>query len=403
MKNLILLLLLLVAGGGGAFGQPDTTLRPPCNEPWCINQKFKYRFCDRQTGKMVEKCSADPNNDSTVSPPLRPAKKAIPMCFKVDLSDIYRDIPRIIIDPSTAEKPGANVVIFDVMDVEPLLKQAELDWTLGICTQKSPNQEHHYCCLKVRFSKELGDFTDNPVTLTRAYVHDPPEDFIGSKGQNYCRVDCDRSVMIVNFNPLFTEPFTDGPSKGTPSQFFFTRNLDLLQQLRPDLKYVSLYSILAHEMGHWMGLGHMDGSEDTYHKRCEQPAGSIMANGYVGQWNQTIRQITQADKCAFMKLYCCYNFRDLLEVERLESAEHEVFRVVPNPLQHDILNVELAEFVRASSLRVVNGVGEVVVERPISGEEREIILNAAGWANGFYFVTVSTSNGAFGRKLVVQH
>lgn len=401
MKNPISTLLMLISATAVALAQPDTP-RPPCNEDWCKDQKFKYRFCNQETGLMVEKCSDDPNNDRSTSPPLRPAKKAIPMCFTLDLSSIAQDFQRIIIDPSTAEKQGANLVVFDIMDVEHLLKQAELDWTLGTCSQKSPNQEYHYCCLKVRFSDDERDFKDNPIATTRAYVYDPPEDFIGRNGENYCRVDCDRSTMIINYHRAFTRPFDDGPDKDTPSRFFFTRNLDGLQQLRPDLEYVSLYSILAHEMGHWMGLGHMDASPDSYGKRCEQPAGSIMTNGYVGQWNQVVRPITPADKCAFMKLYCCENFVDKLEVETLELAGNEAFQLVPNPLHRDLVTVRLNEGSRASSLRAINSLGEVVAERALSGEEREITLDAAAWANGTYFITLWTTRGTFGHKLVIQ-
>jgi hypothetical protein len=403
IKNLIPALVMLVVGGSVALGQPDTTIRPPCDKPWCIDQKFKYRFCEQGSGLMVEKCSADPNNDSTHSPPLRPAKKAIPMCFKLDLSSISKELQRIIIDPSTPTHEGANLVVFDIMDVEVLLKQAELDWTLGICSQKSQNQEYQACCLKVRFSSNISDFKDNPIDITRAYVYDPPEGFYGNKGQNYCRVDCDRSYMVLNFHNAFTRPIEEeGPEKDAPRRFFFTRNLDGLQQLRPDLEYSSLYSIMAHEMGHWMGMGHMDASPDTYGKRCEQPEGSIMTNGYVGQWNQVIRPITDADKCAFMKLYCCYNFRDLLEVEAMELAAHDAFQLVPNPLRQDLVTVELKESGRASSLRVLNSIGGMVLERSLSGEEREIAIDAAGWPNGVYFVTIGTSRGTFGRKLVIQ-
>ncbi len=108
----------------------------------------------------------------------------------------------------------------------------------------------------------------------------------------------------------------------------------------------------------------------------------------------------KADRCALLKLYCCYNFRDLLEVENVEMTEYRAFDIFPNPLQKNTLTVQLHEHV--SDLHVTNSLGELVLEHPMIGEEQEVTVDAESWPNRAYFVSVVSLKGTFGRKLVIQ-
>ncbi len=392
MKMLITVLLILVAVRT-AFGQANTITTGPCADERCINQKFSYRFCD-QFGHMVEKCSSNPNNDKDFSPPLRPAKKATPLCLRGDWSGL--EFQRITIDPSLPADPGLNVIVFDLIDMQGILTQAEREWT-WLCPGQGPNREYNYCCLTVKFSDRWTSFQGLDKASTRAFVHDPVQDFLGDEA--YCRTDCQGSELVLNGERPFTLIEKNG---GVPKNFFFTRNPNGAQNLVPELKYASMHSILLHEIGHWLGLGHS--GADQFGKYCGT-SGSIMVPGYVGEWSWVDRGLTEEDKCAFMKLYCCASTADALEVDDDGAiAESRSFQVVPNPAHQGTVTVALSDalYGHALSLRMLNSAGDVVLERAVSREERELVIDIAELAGGAYFMQVTHDQGVAGYKVTVQ-
>jgi len=389
MKTLILLWMIAVSGI--AYCQAIGTDAPPCNDPECIKKKFAYKFCN-QFGDYTIKCSSDPNNEGT-NPPLRPAKKATPLCFDWDFNDLEFD--QIIVDPSQDTMPGENVIVFARTDMIALLNQAKYEWESMCPAYQGPNQEYQQCCLRVAFSSTETDFHKLPVGFTRGFLWDPPLEFVGKA---YCRVDCSESELIMNSEREFMQP----DENGVPTVFFFTRNLDALKRLRPNLEYSSALSIMLHELGHWFGFAHS--SFDNDGKYCGTPA-SIMQEGNVGEWNQVERHTTADDKCMFMKLYCCDSTVDKLDVEETaEAIAKYTFDVVPNPAHRDLVTLKLGDGLvhDASLVKVSNAAGKTVMEYTVSMEQQELVLDVSTLTNGVYIVAVIHDRGTAGQKVVIQ-
>ena len=107
-----------------------------------------------------------------------------------------------------------------------------------------------------------------------------------------------------------------------------------------------------------------------------------------------------------MKLYCCGTSVDKLEVDERAStiARDYRFTVVPNPVHSNMFTIQLSEAIQghATRLRVINNVGEMVIDRPMSREEYTPTVDANGWPNGAYFVEIVHDIGVAGQKLTIQ-
>jgi hypothetical protein len=364
-----------------ANAQSNTVTTPPCEDQWCKDMAFNLGFCDER-GHAVRKCSSDPNNE----PGLQPLKQALPMTLCPSFDHEYL---RVVFNPSNPldPNPRPEAVVFDWRNVETRLREAARRWD-NLCPPQGPNDEYSYCCLRVIWSSSLDDLGDYPE-YTRGYT----EIALRSKPDG-CGADCATAYMVINKQKEFTQP----DENGVPRNFFYTES-DKKGEITGEYKYVSLYSLFLHELGHWAGFQH--GDEST----CNHD-GSIMRNGYLDEWVGVDRDLSPEDICMFKKLYCCESAKDLSDVEKHQEFAHGAyFDVVPNPPTTGTVNIRMEKpiTIQNAKIRVVNMAGEVIVEQVAPKEMREISVDVGSLAGGMYMIELISKEVIFARKVLIEH
>jgi hypothetical protein len=55
---------------------------------------------------------------------------------------------------------------------------------------------------------------------------------------------------------------------------------------------------------------------------------------------------------------------------------------------------------KASELKIVNGIGETILSKKLTGNLEEI--NLSELSNGIYFLSITSSNGIYNEKLILN-
>ncbi|MBS1914573.1 MAG: T9SS type A sorting domain-containing protein [Bacteroidetes bacterium] len=391
MKFLLVLIAVLVLGSS-LHAQPNTVTTPPCNDPACTGAPFNYMFCDPLTGKRVNKCSTDPNNE----PGLKVIKRSLPLVLCPDLyiDGLYNNV-EFPLSPDPLDPHNVPVFINDHM--VDRLNEAAAKWA-SLCPGEGPNREYDgSCCLEVVWStgdaqmgKNEGDLENAAAaTYIGTYKSDP------TAPQN-CQTNCGTSRMYINQQRRHT-----GLDEAGRPKFFLITEPDALGAIPPisqNYHYIDAYSMFLHELGHWLGFNHT-AEEDANGDLCYHQ-GIMDASDYPDGWSLGRRDLSPDDVCMFKKLYCCESTKAGVEEEPTQALS---FAVLPNPARDMITLILQADLPRRPlTVRLVDARGAVVREVHRMESTGEIAIDLAGIANGIYMLTLSNGLRTHGEKIVVQ-
>jgi len=365
------------------IAQPATDPKLPC-DPECISTVYSYMFCDGD-GNFLRKCSADPNHE----PGLKMYKKSIPLilCPNFDAGQHRR-----IYIPNSDPGDFHDVNLFVPANVPARLKEAADRWN-SLCPPQGPNKEYQACCLKVVWAVTISDMREFSKAAAITYMAPAAKD---PSKPGACENECSRSYIALNQDPLFTKPGNDG----VPRNFFYTER-ENRPYIPSDYHYASLYSILLHELGHWLGFNHPD-SQDGVGAVCDHP-GSIMRTADITYWERQDRDLSNDDICMFKKAYCCAETANDVD-EAPEVPKSLQFDIAPNPPINNILTLSLSEPIHSSAatLRIVNMSGESILGMDLAKESQHLSIDITNLSNGIYMLEILQEGAISAKKILVQ-
>lgn len=198
-------------------------------------------------------------------------------------------------------------------------------WYLAAC-KGAPNGLPAGCCIKVIADKNFQNFGGDVRALKVGART------IGANSIKQCQDPC--SIVIhVNVSPEFLYQTTDHKLAEPDEAYLFhsaaKRSFFTGGYPAPTVDgydNFSFYSVILHEIGHWLGLPH----SDVYHQCSPNDCygtGMLMDDG--GNIEPSlVNDLTPCDECFFRKLYCPSNC-ELLSVESDEGASK--IQIYPNP------------------------------------------------------------------------
>lgn len=387
MKSALILAFTLVSVV--CYGQPtnEKITSNPCDKTECRNRPYMYKFCDPTNGYVIDKCSADPNNE----PGLRLLKKMIPLTLCPDFQG--QQFNRVWSDSSNPLEEH-RIDIFVNENMYKVLNDAEAAWT-SMCPPQGPDEEYQPCCLPVVWSQSPADMGNQEysaaITRMRVLYSDP-------LAEHNCDIDCFKSRIVINQESAYL----DLDDRGRPRRFLFTER-ESVDSIPREWVYFDAQGVLLHELGHWLGFGHSD-AVDRFGNSCMvQNSAMLSGEGNEAFWNRRIVEPSWDDVCMFKKAYCCAQTKADIEETVAETGNGLSFSLAPNPATSELrMKFSMPISARGATLRLVNAIGEIALEQRIEKETQEIALSVASVPNGWYLVEVVAGDVTFAKKVLIE-
>ncbi len=406
MKVALLVLTLLFSCCMCYAQQPENRKKADglCDDDNCLRQEFPYIFCNN-TGELVVKCSDDPNNERG----LKFMKVKVPIDFTYLDWTMQPEITRgsgVIKFYLGQDTNFTAYPVFVNASMKNIIATAAKRWsTPDLCPPQGPDDEYQDCQITVRWSLSNDDFNintmlENPAVTRRA--HDPGN----------CSVHCPSSAIVLNQQPAYLRL----DDYGRPTHFIATeRNNYGYIPPEPNYVYIDAYTALVHEFGHLLGFAHTDEAP------CGDPNGIMKP-----KWNsREIGDLTWADKCMFLKAYCCKKtqtvvwFEDpqipppgppinhtkpLMEGSNDNNLEIS-FSVAPNPVTSGTITLSLHGMagLGVRSIQIIDATGNAVLAQQLAGENtREVSLDVSALSNGLYIMQLIQGEQVYSRKFLIS-
>lgn len=253
------------------------------------NLQYPYRFC--QNGGAVVRCSNNPTNE----PGLTPYRVPLPTCAKLINGDG---------DPISSRMEDTDQKRFDVNipdDCISVVNQAVDRWNC-LCGHTASNASMTQCCVPVRWSNNAADFAGSPVT-TLGIMY-------STLDPSTCQPTCVNGVLETRPNgaPVILLNNTQEFTQFNPASGLVQRSLYSGAErpsgpggfpLAAGFAVFSMRDVLTHEVGYWLGMRHTDEAPFCYPGTSK--TGIMTARTPA---NRDPRELSDQDKCQFMKLYC---------------------------------------------------------------------------------------------------
>ncbi len=338
-------------------------------------KQYAYRDCNN-----VYQCT---NNPSTLS--LSAVRAKVPICL-----EFYPNIgPTTIKLPIIPEGPGADVVVFDMADMQSDIDCAQDSWDC-ICGIQNSNCS---CFVKIIWSSNTKDFEKPDSWAAQANTSwtapwEPDPCTVKCKNQN------PPSVIYLNNTPGFRKD-----ANGYPTRTLVNSDCEYYKRSAPSgpaRNTINICDAIMHELGHLYGIGHYD---DYPCPSNITPTTGIMFSRL--KLNQAKRDLTDDDKCAFARLYC--NSVDVKESDSLFSQVQ--IKTYPTPTQ-SLLNIEFTIDRNAVDLifQVFSETGKLVYDNGYfytnHGINR-ITEDFSFLSNGIYFFKIYSEINIFSGKFVI--
>jgi hypothetical protein len=216
--------------------------------------------------------------------------------------------------------PGPQVVdVFNPYEGVADLNAAFAAWT-SLCPNTQGAPGNSYCCIRVFMDDNYRDFADPLSDL------DVPTSYHISNST--CRIRCDKTYdLYENFSDVFLYQGKDPFSNPVTASFYSGpySPLNKVDELYGDV--VSWRRWMMYEFGRAMGLLSID---DGAPVSCPGSIDMVMNDPMT---DDDAGELTDDDKCAFIKLYCpdAVGLGPALGVETGESQEFSLSQNLPNP------------------------------------------------------------------------
>ena len=322
MKSYIIILIALLF--------KNNILAQNCAD--CKDRKYPYFVCKGDVISTL--CTNDPQHIGDGS---RVLKKCL---TSFNLNNINYDdtkSPYPVGKRIFQTNSGVEYDVYSGTKAKDLVKKGLSDW-MNSCANGNAidNTNCDDCTLKVQWASDIAEWKNldkNPTSEddpnnVLAYLSE--QQFkVATGNQKDCRVDCSSSRIVING----TNSFLGGTTR-PPYNFFYTdRNNKTYPQNDPKVEreYYDFYGVITHEIGHWLGFAHSD-------PNC-QPGDNAQRNMMTGSGLPSYQDqdLTNDDRCRFMKLYCCLPNSGIENDSTLVNSD---FTISPNPARSGSVVIE---------------------------------------------------------------
>jgi hypothetical protein len=261
-------------------------------------------FC--KNGELVYRCANDPHHVWEDGVRLTPFRRSLPGCLSIEQRqglDIY--MPTAV----TGDTMEEYVPVFLVSEQSGDITNAFNQWT-GLC----PPTDDHDCCVKVYFSFNYFDFSDNI---------DSPGFVLNDIEVTGCKPACsgENRIYVNSTAEWMYRRASPSPSDTLVRAFYTGRRAP---NILPGYEALSLYQFMTAATGMWFGL--INAQDRTETQECSHHA-SVMEN--PGTYDDAI-DLTPQDICQFRKLYCDHSVG--LDVDEAhDAAGLSLSQNIPNP------------------------------------------------------------------------
>lgn len=264
----------------------------------CANKRLPYKFCPLVGGKHQVACAENPNAVAGKTP----AKNILPICARFVNN---ADAPGVI---TIKDANGVDVTVYDPVKIQEDIDAAVAAWNC-ICGYTQSNQQVSTCCTEIKWTRNPADLVSSTPGLS----------ILGRQKYGFytsgaCEIGCEEGRLLIGSNNKMLlnniEEFRHVASAGPQvEQALYTGttkpkgpgNTDLIRESN----IWSLRQIITHELGHWLGLEHPDnGDQDDPQYICDGGDAFPAMMNSNGKANDDPLNLTDQDKCQFMKLYC---------------------------------------------------------------------------------------------------
>ncbi|MFI5135438.1 MAG: T9SS type A sorting domain-containing protein, partial [Chitinophagales bacterium] len=94
---------------------------------------------------------------------------------------------------------------------------------------------------------------------------------------------------------------------------------------------------------------------------------------------------------------------DLAPVGISEIALDREISIYPNPANDKLVMQISSAISKASTVQVVNALGEIVFDSPVGADQKQFILPVKNLEEGFYTLNFITEQGTVRKKFMIQH
>lgn len=397
MKEVLTAFLLMfccsVCGAQGG----DKISGEECAEEWCKEMYFPYKFCDAK-GNYTKKCSKDPNNE----PGLKPLKRQIPL--QIEYQDWTSGEDTVFFYGPGEPMDWNRFPLYNYKHMKQWAELAAKTWS-ALCPPQGPDTAYPPCVIKILWS-------DDRSLIGSAHLNNPAFTLL-QHAPGSCQTDCSSSMIILNQ----TEAFLRRDDLERPTRFILTERNNLVY-LRQNYQYLDAFTVMLHELGHWLGFDHSDEPTPPFGAKCETPGSIMKAIWNTGEFGE----LSEADKCMFRKAYCCKQTQQVVwfddphappddhpdhtktVIEGGVSKPASGFTVAPNPATSGTITLSLHTLLGpgTANIRIVDANGNTVLRKQLDGENtREISLNVEMLPSGMYVLELLREGQTFGRKFLV--
>lgn len=158
---------------------------------------------------------------------------------------------------------------------------------------------------------------------------------------------------------------------------------------------IDMETVLLHEMGHILGIGHPQ--EDGCVPHLEKPYPSNDAMTSVGFGER--RTLSRRDECALCAIYCaneCDKTASIINDE-MESE----YMIYPNPAG-DVVNIMSRKSKNLRGVKVIDAVGRVLVQSENLANLRVVAISLEKLISGTYFLVIESENDIAVKVFKVQ-
>lgn len=375
MKRILYLLVLICTAGVRVNAQVE----PPCSE-------ISYTYIDKSTVPLSFRCSTDgppyPLSDTQANMPLT-------MCLDPDLDLNDARYRNKVCDPALFKERTEAALLSAINSWMSVCKSNELD----IHISNNPSN----CDVQIRPIVDEKEFTDirnggTPISNPRIVFAQGWPGGVDIKGTYHNPI-----IQLAFTNTIYEDieegDYTNIGAAWSASGCDYTTGSALCPG-EIDKRCIDMETVLLHELGHILGIGHPDEAGCVSPMEKPYPSKDAMTPAGLGER----RSLSKRDKCAICAVYCADDCDNLASIIELTD---EGINLYPNPATN-VLNISCKAGTAIRAVKIIDGSGRLLISAEMVDIQSTAAVSIADLVPGTYFVVIVNDAETVVKILQVQ-